>query len=1552
MAPNGVKYSAAAAQRARSFTELLDPSDLMPGHTISDLYSLRHLSLQGGIPESPSWLRSQAWKVLLGYLPPEKKEWQATLDKRRREYYQFLSDLLPEDGPKATALPGDLSERDSLLDQIYKDLARSRKNSFAFYQSEVKPSSGCPLAPLPQNEDPHSDPNSDPHSLPTRRGADGRTVKRLGQRQALLWRLAEVNADFATSIGYGGSLELRVESHRVSASATQPMPNGNQGEGTSAMAKGKRREQLHPGSPNPTSMNESSDAVDESESFLPQEPGHLSPVEAPMSPPIYLSPPSPGSTSATLAKQAFTDEDGSSDPGQATHDQATPRPGESYGQQREHPPVQIVDRNWHSLLRILYIYALLNPSVGYIQGMNEALFVLFYTFGTAGPFSTGEQATDPTEAEAGDTTQGLASPSRRDYDKDDLVEGPCVHAEADAFWCFSALIGEVRELYEFEGIDHALAGLRISNVRPNAEGSLSSSGMAGALKKLSLRLKWLDLELWKDLRNFNLDPRQPYYSFRWLACLVSTELSLPSVQRVWDALLSEQELATSASSGTAKIEFLIDICCALLINVRGRLPHQGEGGEDAEDGFSHGMHLLQSYPDDDIGPILEMAILFRQRRLASDLTGDGPPLEDDEEVTRSPQTLGNVRSRAANAWRGWANTAQQLRSPGNPETANDESGSQTGKVSWFGTVGRTFSGGSQASADHSRENPNNELNLAVGTPQRAPVTRAFQRYAEALQSSDAAANLSKASTNLTAKAMASFGGSREPSPAPEGGVQPASPFNAARMPSFGSVGTGFFKKVRSTSSSNRTVGASSSPRTPDMTRWSRDTMPDFPLPNVVDSPPGRMEYNEHHFRNSMSFTRRFASTASPTASDAQSEGGSSMSSFPLPSLRAAAKLGILPRQKESPGSVRAVGPKPLLLTGSARPPREGSSSSSSYQSVDEPSRKVSSGPLAAGTGPNSRATSQTGGSSIAGSFSGRSSRSPSEHGSSGTPEESPHTTLTGHELSNLPPLPSLSGASARNGLPPSPLIGTTVSPASGPIGLQGNGKDGKVPAGAFAKVRAAAEGRTDGNTPIPSSLNFGEASSSSNIPLVSSSSIGIRSRANIRKGSSGASTIASRRDSDTDALSSMESRVASSRSSTRGTSVTSQTIGLGMSDLPDLIPRRESSKNWSRPSSKTEAEMGHLESLEKSRYSLREGSRQEEAPLAPGEISATWPAQDDDHLPASACETPTSLSDVRKYTLTDEPARLGGDEALESLRRDYPATFIPDTSTLTSSPKKGRLGRARGASIVRSKRITKQRTGSSSSAATNTSTTSSSKRSTIRDQAGSSQRKGSFRDGLNLDLPKPLMDDMSAPPSPGSAAGQSFSTEELLDKMHTSEASSTSEGLAEISSSSFPNLGIDTRKAQVIYRFSERERANVSTTAESLASFPGELYDPVATTTNPSSRARRDVTADGVSSSARDSQSLDFDLSAYQQEDYEAAYDQGDVYGQDLLRDDMFAASNNVDSFGDARRDHHGVNKGVQVLRDESSSTRGQVALAAIGQALAFPDSDSEVGEDSSSQYL
>merc|ERR1712135_201100 len=69
------------------------------------------------------------------------------------------------------------------------------------------------------------------------------------------------------------------------------------------------------------------------------------------------------------------------------------------------------EAHWEVVERILFLYAKLNPGQGYVQGMNEIIGPLYYTF-----------ATDPDEA-------WRAS------------------AESDTFYCFTNLMSEIRDFF-------------------------------------------------------------------------------------------------------------------------------------------------------------------------------------------------------------------------------------------------------------------------------------------------------------------------------------------------------------------------------------------------------------------------------------------------------------------------------------------------------------------------------------------------------------------------------------------------------------------------------------------------------------------------------------------------------------------------------------------------------------------------------------------------------------------------------------------------------------------------------------------------------------------------------------------------------------------------------------------------------------------------------------------------------------------------------------------------------------------------------------------------
>lgn len=1247
--------AAAAASRERSLLHLLDPNDLLPGHTTADVYSLRHFTLRGGLPDAPSWLRAQAWKVLLGYLPPEKKEWPSTLAKRRREYYHFLNDLSPPSSSVDQPVAADQwSKNDHLIDQIYKDLVRSRKNGFAFYQASPRPSASCPIVPLPCAHTPSPQTGS-------------ACVERLQSKESLLHRLAALSHEYAQQL----SLE-RIASTSTSNGARHP----------------PRILHVQTSASAPSSFPEVCE----------------DPIR---SPPILLSPPSPSGMSRESSHHSFASAnealEGASSPGHeddggqssANSTRTTLDDPSREAEFQDSIPMQ---RNWHSLLRILYLFALLNPSIGYVQGMNEALFTLLYVFGSAQYPPTASATLTPSNSQQGLTTSNNGT-KYRPWDNDLDLADLTTHAEADAFWCFSALIGEMRELYDFDRVEQQSRVGKTSADRPPLH-----SGMADALRRFSLRIKWLDVSLWRDLQAASLDPRLPYYSLRWLACLVSTELSLPSVLRIWDALLAEQE--NVGVSGSAKIDFLIDVCTAMMLQVKDRLPSSKDAIDLQTDGFSVGMRVLQDYPDDDIGPVMELATLIRQRRLAADLTGDGPPPDSDDDEDGNA-SLAAVKARAAQAWRDWK-TPRQNNDVKPPRTDdNVEVATPPTKGGWLVSMAKPRPSPSATDdADTSIVSNADSAPSNVSTPSKQSFSGFLAKYAEAVQSSDAAANFSKASTNFTAKAMARFGdrSSRESTPEPSTPHQdhsygslgrgfPTSPYGSApgsgdsRIASLGSIGAGFFDRSRrnASESQTRSVGYGS-PRTPDMARWSRDTMPDFPLPNVADSPAGRMEYIDSFGKriSTAPTGRSGTSPASSVTGDERRERRGSdngSSSFPLPSMRAAARMGILParfREESASPSSRSVGPKPLLLSQSARPPREGGNSPGSL-AVDEPSRKISSGPMAHSM---SRGSSQQDGrGSVAGSHSGRSSQSVSAADSRrSSMADLADTSMPGlTELGTLPPLPSLTGQSASATMPghSAPISAASVEAHPGyahtisgnSTALQGLvSKDGTVSAGAFARA-------TKGSDADRERPEFGHLASSSDVPLVQTTSASIsRPRMSNRKRTS-SSTVESRTASTSG---SMTGNQLSNRSSQTTNVVDTSAASFHFTDDDAGVVMEEPSSLIDDAGKQING-MHYAEGTEgsSSTWYVGEAVTLQDEPAAGHEPRSSANGVSS---PQSIAETVLRHEPIRKYTLSDGPV-------------------LPSVSSGNGA----NGGGGSGTGIVRTKRYAKTRQGSSSSTGTSSS---------------------------------------------------------------------------------------------------------------------------------------------------------------------------------------------------------------------------------------------------------
>ncbi|KAJ9581943.1 hypothetical protein L9F63_003696, partial [Diploptera punctata] len=117
------------------------------------------------------------------------------------------------------------------------------------------------------------------------------------------------------------------------------------------------------------------------------------------------------------------------------------------------PMSEGMEAHWEVVERILFLYAKLNPGQGYVQGMNEIIGPIYYTF-----------ACDP------------------DLDW-----------RADCFFCFTNLMGEIRDTF-IKTLDEADCGIN------------------GMMSKLGNELRKHDPEVWQHLHKQELVSQ--YYSFR------------------------------------------------------------------------------------------------------------------------------------------------------------------------------------------------------------------------------------------------------------------------------------------------------------------------------------------------------------------------------------------------------------------------------------------------------------------------------------------------------------------------------------------------------------------------------------------------------------------------------------------------------------------------------------------------------------------------------------------------------------------------------------------------------------------------------------------------------------------------------------------------------------------------------------------------------------------------------------------------------------------------------------------------------------------------------
>ncbi|KAI7866029.1 rab-GTPase-TBC domain-containing protein [Spinellus fusiger] len=489
-----------------------------------------------GIPDEVG-VRSTAWKVLLGYLPPDKALWSSVLADQRLCYY-VIKDLLEDPGEEPPSKDHPLNVDPSskwashfndnrFLDQIDKDIRRTLPD-LAFFQLHVPQHPQNPLSPPPRPEKEESFQSSEdtidnPLERPSTahrfsfslmgRPRSSSAASKKSSKNPIESNRARSNSK--SSLRSFSSVNFDLSSDKLSSPRSMVRKLSSAFKSTPAQPKQKKPEPAFKPTLCPPILNRRT---------LFQRIAHMNRETGPYSTTDSIDP-------IVSAEAIYTP-----------------------------------DYHWEAIERLLFIYAKLNPGVGYVQGMNELLAPIYYVF-----------AKDPhLETQA--------------------------HAEADAFFVFTILMSDVR--------DHFVRSLDQD----------ASTGINATMMRMSLRFKWVDQALWRDLHKKEI--KEQYYAFRWITVLCSQEWDLPDVIRLWDSLLADRREEDSAQA--SRFEFLLDFTVAMLTCVRQELL-QGDFGEN--------VRLLQNYPLHDIQTVLSTAYSIRDMRLQAIQNGQIVPGVNDRRIS-------------------------------------------------------------------------------------------------------------------------------------------------------------------------------------------------------------------------------------------------------------------------------------------------------------------------------------------------------------------------------------------------------------------------------------------------------------------------------------------------------------------------------------------------------------------------------------------------------------------------------------------------------------------------------------------------------------------------------------------------------------------------------------------------------------------------------------------------------------------------------------------------------------------------------------------------------
>jgi hypothetical protein len=184
------------------------------------------------------------------------------------------------------------------------------------------------------------------------------------------------------------------------------------------------------------------------------------------------------------------------------------------------PERNLGKRRYAALERILFTWSKFNKGVNYVQGMNEIVGTIYYVL-------------------ANDWNEEWAQ-----------------EAEADTFWLFGILLGDMQDVF----ISHL---------------DTSETGIYSRIKMMETLLRRHDAEIIEHFNDIGIE--SSFFAIRWWTTLLSREFLLPDTIRLWDSMFAS----------THKDNFLCYVCVTMVIMIREQL---------LKGDFSVCLRTLQSYP--------------------------------------------------------------------------------------------------------------------------------------------------------------------------------------------------------------------------------------------------------------------------------------------------------------------------------------------------------------------------------------------------------------------------------------------------------------------------------------------------------------------------------------------------------------------------------------------------------------------------------------------------------------------------------------------------------------------------------------------------------------------------------------------------------------------------------------------------------------------------------------------------------------------------------------------------------------------------------------------